>query len=52
MLHLRLVEPSEAMRDLIPAPFWIAEPVDGTSRHAAGDTPDEAIANWERRHAA
>ncbi len=49
-IQLRRCEPSAAMRDMIPYPFWIAEPVDLSAKHAAGDTPEEAIANWKRRH--
>ncbi len=31
--------------------FYVAEPIDGSSFHAAGDTETEARANWRRRHA-
>lgn len=49
-LRIRRVEPSPAMRDLIPAAFFIAEPVDGRFLKAAGDTAQEARANWFMRH--
>lgn len=51
-IQLRRTEPSASMRDLIPHPFWVAQPVDGSARHAAGDTADEAVANWEGRFGA
>ena len=49
MIQLRRCEAGPSMRDLIPYPFWIAEPVDMSARHAAGDTADEAAANWRNR---
>lgn len=48
-IQLRRCEPSPGMRDLIPHAFWIAEPVDLSAKHAAGDTAEEAAANWRAR---
>lgn len=36
---------------LVTAPFWIAEAKDGSHRHASGNTPALAAANWKRIHA-
>lgn len=55
MIDIRIravISSAEMQREFsFPPVYFIAEPLDGSHLHAAGDTEAEARANWIKRHA-